>query len=168
MHWTEASIYTGVRMAPDKEWAYCSFGFVLLGEIIHRVTGIKAEQYIIDNILKPCEMNDSCFPFINATPEQLDRVQVRQDWVRDKCSWAKNPETIPEDEKFWQLEMPATAGGLISCPQDLVKFANMLLNNGAYNGRRIVGRKTVEKFIEEQIALPDYSGIHREQSVIMP
>lgn len=59
--WIEASLSTGMRKQPGEEWAYCSFGFVILGEILTRVSGVFANDYIMENIVKPCEMMDTTF-----------------------------------------------------------------------------------------------------------
>lgn len=156
MDWTEALTAAGVRTEPGKEWAYCSIGFVLLGAVIEKVTGIKPEKYITDNILIPCEMTNSGFVKYNMTPEDAKRLQRRGEWLDKTCEWIENPDSMPDEEILWNRTMPQTGGGMYSKPSDLVKFGNMLLNGGKYNGNRIIGRKSVEKMIEEQIALPDF------------
>jgi|SRR5690554_564010 len=46
---------------PNTITSYSNFAVSLLGLIIERVSGQKYEEYIQDNILKPCGMNESTF-----------------------------------------------------------------------------------------------------------
>ena len=36
--WIAAALQSGMRKPAGEEWAYCSFGFLILGEIISRVS----------------------------------------------------------------------------------------------------------------------------------
>ena len=47
-------------------------------------------------------------------------------------------------EELWS-KVPSTGGGLFSTASDLVKFGTMLLQNGTYNGNRVLSRKAIEK-----------------------
>ena len=50
------------------------------------------------------------------------------------------------DEHAWVMNGVAGHAGLFSTARDLAVFAQMMLNGGAYDGRRILQRRTVEKF----------------------
>lgn len=138
-NWIKAGLSAGMRKEPGEEWAYCSFGYAILGEIITRVSGIRAEDYIMENIIKPCEMTDSGF---DITPEQVKRHFIINEGAE------KEIENFlahgKQSEGIWD-KVPRTTGNLFSTTLDLVKFGTMLLNNGTYNGKRILGRKAVEK-----------------------
>lgn len=54
--WIPAIIKAGLRRKPGEEWSYSMAGFLVLGEIIKRASGIKAEDFIRETILLPCEM----------------------------------------------------------------------------------------------------------------
>lgn len=137
--WIEASLSAGMRKQPGEEWAYCSFGYVILGEIISRVSGVFANDYIIENIVKPCEMNDTTF---ELSVEQAQRHIIRNEYVEKRIRSIVAGEK--KDGDIWST-IPSTGGGLCSTPLDLSKFGTMLLNNGTYNGKRVLGRKAVEK-----------------------
>ena len=61
--WISTGISAGLRRPTGTEWQYCSFGFALLGEIIARVSGKHAHDYIEEKILRPLKMTDSSFYF---------------------------------------------------------------------------------------------------------
>lgn len=139
LNWIEASLSAGMRKQPGEEWMYCSFGFVILGEIISRVSGVFANDYIMENIVKPCEMQDTVF---NLSVEQAKRCAVRNERLEKRINAIIAGEK--EEEGIWS-KIPSTASGLFSTAQDLCKFGTMLLHNGTYNGKRIIGRKAMEK-----------------------
>jgi CubicO group peptidase (beta-lactamase class C family) len=138
-NWIEAALSAGMRKVPGEEWAYCSFGYVILGEIITRVSGVFVHDYIVDNITKPCEMKDTGF---NPSVEVAKRFAVRNEQME------KVVNSVLEGEKpdydVWD-KIPSTGGGIYSTAEDLCKFGTMLLHNGTYNGKRILSRKSVEK-----------------------
>ncbi len=138
-NWIEAALSSGMRKQPGEEWAYCSFGFVILGEIISRVSGIFANDYIIEKIVKPCEMEDT---FFDLTVETAKRHAVRNERMEKNINKVLAGEKL--DFGLWG-KIPSTGGGLHSTAQDLCKFGTMLLNKGTYNGKRILGRKAIEK-----------------------
>ena len=57
--WIPAILKKGLFYAPGSRWEYSKAGFCVLGEVIQRITGRKAEDYIRENILLPCEMLES-------------------------------------------------------------------------------------------------------------
>lgn len=139
VNWIEAALSSGMRNEPGKEWAYCTFGYVILGEIITRVSGIDCHDFIIENIIKPCEMKDTGF---QPTIDQAKRFLVMNERYERQLQAILHNEI--EDTGIWG-KIPRTGGGLFSTVEDLCKFGTMLLNKGTYNGKWILGRKTVEK-----------------------
>ncbi|MBQ9767350.1 MAG: beta-lactamase family protein [Lachnospiraceae bacterium] len=54
--WIPAILKKGLFFEPGTKWEYSKAGFCMLGEVIERVTGRKAEDYISEHILLPCGM----------------------------------------------------------------------------------------------------------------
>ena len=48
-----------LNFVPGSEYLYCNTGYILMGEIIERVTGEKFEDWMQKNILKPLGLYDS-------------------------------------------------------------------------------------------------------------
>ncbi len=133
--WIDKLLSKGLSNEPGKEWAYCSLGYNVLGEIITRSTGIFVHDYINERVLKPCDMQDTHWDY---TTKYKDRYNSRFEWTDHCISGA--------DEVQEELEkpVPRTWNGLLSTDEDLVKFGLMLLNYGKYNNRHVLGRKAVE------------------------
>jgi CubicO group peptidase (beta-lactamase class C family) len=146
-------IGSGLRTKPGTEWAYCSFGFVILGVVIEKLTGMSSHQFIEDNICKPLGMKDTTF---NTTVEMAKRYIITDEelekGINDIINGIYEPRWIGE-----KLKIPSTGGGLDGTAYDLNRFANMLLSGGTLDGVRILGRKAVEKLTTVACALPNYT-----------
>lgn len=142
-NWIAAALRSGMRKAPGEEWAYCSFGFVILGEVITRVSGEYANDYITKHIIQPCGLKDTGFDY--ARKEIVSRTNIphedREKFVNEVLNG-----TLKEDEEDNVFKkIPQTAGGLYSTAYDLCRFGTMLSQNGYIDANRILGRKAIEK-----------------------
>jgi CubicO group peptidase (beta-lactamase class C family) len=50
---------------PGSQWAYSNYGFMLLGAVIERVSGMRYDDYVAANVLVPAGMTDT-----GAEPEE--------------------------------------------------------------------------------------------------
>ncbi|AOZ92157.1 serine hydrolase domain-containing protein [Paenibacillus crassostreae] len=133
--WIKAMLAGPPVCAPGEQWNYCTKGFMILGEIINRVTGLEYEEYIQRTILEPLGMTRT---FFNVPEELHGEVCVVNDWELERLSRMRQP-----------FDPPKSGGGLFSTLEDLNRFAQMLLNKGSYDGVRILGRKSVEMLQRE-------------------
>jgi CubicO group peptidase (beta-lactamase class C family) len=138
--WIKQVLSGPIHVKPMQEWQYSSAGYMILGEIISRLTGMPYVEYVIQNIIQPLELNHTFF----YVPPELH----------------KNVCFINEQESKWfpatadQTQEPASAaGGLFSTLADLQKIGQLMLDQGMYKNRRILGRKTIEVMCNNN--LPD-------------
>jgi CubicO group peptidase (beta-lactamase class C family) len=154
------TIGNGFRVKPDTEWAYCSFGFVVLGTVIEKLSGIHAHKYIEDNICIPLKMKDTIF---DITAEMAKRYIVSDKGMEKYVNNMINGIANKEDSLWEKLKIPLTAGGLNSTVYDLSRFGNMMLSGGTVNGVRVIGRKAVEKMTTVASVLPNYCWNSKEK-----
>jgi CubicO group peptidase (beta-lactamase class C family) len=142
-NWIAAALHTGMRKNPGEEWAYCSFGYVILGEIISRVSGEFANDYIMNHIVKPCGLGDTGFDY--RKKEIVARTNIPNE-RREKVVNELLAGTYKEEEAgtVWE-KIPGTGGALYSTAYDLCRFGIMLQQGGNIDGNRIIGRKAIEK-----------------------
>ncbi|MBE6025128.1 MAG: beta-lactamase family protein [Cellulosilyticum sp.] len=155
LDWVQAGISAGLRQPVGSQWQYCTFGFVILGEVILKVSGQFSEDYIRDHILKPLNLNDSGF---ELSPEMARRHFIYNEehkvWLQ-QIAEGKINDTEREDNPWRRV--PNTGGGLHSTIYDLARFGNALLYGGRLDGARILGRKSIEKMTTVQLHnVPDY------------
>ncbi len=152
--WLEAGLSAGMHARPGKEWAYCSFGYCILGEVVTRVSGMDVHEFIKKELFDPCGMSSSTF--LRSRPsDPAERAGMKAIYER---SVVRDKDTEDEIADFLEGKphessafgaVPRTAGGIVSTLQDLIKFGDMLLNRGTTReGKRILGRRTVGRMTE--------------------
>lgn len=122
-------------------FVYSDLGFILLGEIVRRVSGLSLEEFTRERLFGPLGMNDTRFcpppewaPRCAAT-EVYDGVPVRG--------------TV-HDENAASLGGVAGHAGLFSTAADLAIYCQMLLNGGEYGGARVLSPLTVRAMLSPQ------------------
>lgn len=116
--------------------AYSNIGFSLLGYVLEQVTGDSFEHAMRERILVPLEMHRSDF--------------------------ARSPRVVPFEATGYKRSghgwRPATyyqniispAGNLISCVEDMARFASMLLGRGETGGKRLLGEVSIDAMTSPQ------------------
>ncbi len=153
--WITPALSAGLRRPVGKEWMYSSFGFVILGEVISRVSGMNVHNYIEEKIIRPLKLNDSGF---YHTPETAGRSfygsAKHKAYLERIISGELNDRD--GDGSVWD-NIPNSGGGIHSTVYDLVRFGNAFVNGGRLEGGRILGRKSVEKMSAVQLhGVPDH------------
>ncbi len=147
--WITAGLRAGKMPEGGKRWEYSSFGYVLLGEMIRRLSGVHSNQYIEQNIIEPCGMSDSGFwETVKKLPRFKNRFFIHY-------GGAEKALENEEESTPWDA-IPGTGSGLHSTVIDLVKFGNMLQNGGRINGRRVLGRLAIQKMTSLHSNLPNF------------
>ena len=130
-----------VEGRPGSKFYYLNEGYVILGKIIEKVSGVSYEDYVRKAILEPLGMRRSYFK-----REDVERDgDVAVGYIVDsdgKLIASKFPYGVTAD------------GGLLSNPLDMAVYVSMLLNRGVYGGSEIVGGKSVEAMESPHMKLP--------------
>ncbi len=144
-NWIKNALKCGMRNDPGEEWAYNSFGYTFLGEIVSRISGMFAEDFIEKEIVIPCGMKDTCFTH-NLKQKAADRIIIMNEGIKEIVSRLHNdiPLENTEVERMCHT-CPETGSGLFSTTSDLVQFGTMLMNGGYHGDRRIIGRLTIDR-----------------------
>jgi CubicO group peptidase (beta-lactamase class C family) len=127
---------------PGSTWDY-GFGLDVLGQIIERVSGQPLSRYLDEGIFKPLGMKDTGF---SVPPEKLKRYAKA--FANDPDTG--KPQTVLDLSK--PLKFECGGGCAASTAADYLRFAQMLLNGGKLGDMRILGRKTVEYMLSNQLA----------------
>lgn len=132
VNWLQVLLSGPLQRMPGKEWIYSSSGYVLLGEVIARISGKSYEQYIHDEILTPLGMTST---FFKVPEERMDEVCCTNVWEKEQIY-------KPRERT---ADMPNVAGnGLYSSLEDLWKFGQMMLDGGIGNGSRVLSKRSIE------------------------
>jgi beta-N-acetylhexosaminidase len=156
---------------PGTQIEYSDLGFILLGEIIERLTGGSLDEFARKHIFTPLGMNSSMF-----NPPANLRARIAP--TRNDTAYRKRLlHGEVDDENAWAMGGVAGHSGLFSTAGDIAIFAQMMLNGGIYAHRRLLARATIEQFTARQeigdsaYALgwdvptePSSSGVHFSQT----
>jgi beta-N-acetylhexosaminidase len=125
---------------PGKQVEYSDLGFILLGEIVQRVSGESLDTFATGHIFKPLAMAETLF---NPPKSLRARIAPTEDdkEFRKHLVWGE-----VHDENSWAMGGVAGHAGLFSTAGDLAAFAQMILNGGIYAHRRLLARSTIEEF----------------------
>jgi uncharacterized protein YbbC (DUF1343 family)/CubicO group peptidase (beta-lactamase class C family) len=138
---------TGIRKAltgkttgpPGTKFVYSDINFILLGEIVHRVSGMSENEYVNQILFQPLGMSDTAYlppvalkPRIAPTEMQPDGTILRG---------------VVHDPTARYMGGVAGHAGVFSTADDLAKFCQMILDGGrSANGEGLFSPATIAKF----------------------
>lgn len=116
--YTEADAVAAVkplplRFTPGEKWQYCNFGFVLLGEVIRRITNQTWDQFLTERFFQPLEMRATRRHTLSElVTNRADGYALESEKRVNVASWSRD----------------FASGGLLTTVQDLAKWEGMLRN----------------------------------------
>ena len=138
-----------VLYQPGTVWDY-GFGLDVLGLTVEQLTEQSLGQYLSEHVFKPLGMVDTGFAI---GPDRAARYAkpLPADPDSGKPQAASPNLTRP-------LKFECGGGCAASTASDYMRFALMLLNKGQLGETRILGRKTVEYMLSNQLG-PDVKNL---------
>jgi CubicO group peptidase (beta-lactamase class C family) len=138
---TEKIAALPLKFEPGTKWHY-SIAVDLTGLIVERLSGKSLEDYFQDHIFNPLGMKDT---FFEVPKNKSDRFLPNHYFDAS----TKSPKTLPIDpnsamSNYEKVSLYSGGGGLVSTAMDYMIFTECLRNGGIYNGKRILGPKTVQ------------------------
>ena len=131
---------------PGEQWTY-GLNTDVLGYLVEVISGKTFEEFLHERIFKPLDMNDIHFFLPEEKIYRLVTLYAEENDEGVKKSTVKEYNYPVEGGKSYF----SGGAGLSSTALDYAKFLQMLLNNGSYNGTRILSRKTIDLMITKQI-----------------
>jgi CubicO group peptidase (beta-lactamase class C family) len=129
---------------PGTVWEY-GFGLDVLGLVIESISEQPLGQYMQDNVWKPLGMSDTSF-VVPADQASRYAHPLPNDPVTGQ------PQAVPM--RLQKPKFECGGGCAASTAGDYLRFATMLVNKGQIGSIRILGRKTVEYMLSNQLG-PD-------------
>jgi CubicO group peptidase (beta-lactamase class C family) len=128
---------------PGEQFNY-GMSIDVLGYLVEVVSKMPLDEFIRERIFEPLKMEDSYF----SLPEsKFPRLAIL--YKRDKNGnlvKSNRSLTNPVVNTYF-----SGGAGILSTASDYVRFAQMLLNKGELDGKRILSRKTVELMTSNSI-----------------
>ncbi|MBI1922298.1 MAG: beta-lactamase family protein [Geobacter sp.] len=121
-----------------SRFKYADINFILLGELVRRVSGKSLDRYAHEHLYALLGMRDTCF---NPKTE-----------ISGRCAATLVAENSPQyglvqDYAARQLGGVAGHAGLFSTVRDLSLFCRMVLNSGSFDGKSVLAERTVAQMV---------------------
>lgn len=128
---------------PGVRWCYGSVGFALLGEIVARTSGMPYADYVAKHILAPAGMRDT---FFHPGERPHEGFSIVSPW--EQGLFEKRTALEGASHPFLAL------GGAFSTCSDMVRLGRLFVEGGRIDGKRVVGRPTVDAMCRVQLTVP--------------
>ncbi|MFX1766088.1 serine hydrolase [Paraburkholderia sp. A1RI-2L] len=122
-----------LKYPPGEMANYCNDGFTLVDPVVAAVSGQSYVEFVQHNILTPLNMSNSCFLASAPTTGTF------------AMPYGINGAWYPQE-----FSNVYASGGLCSTPGDMMNFAQMLLDGGAFQGRQIVSPAAIAEMGRDQ------------------
>ena len=148
--WTTSTLadslaHLPLKFSPGEKWNY-GFSTDVLGRVIEVVSGQTLDRFLDSSLFKPLKMTMTAF---RATPAMRARVIPIYLRGSDGKLQAQTPLLTPDYTT--PGELLSGGGGLLSTPDDYLRFAQMLLNGGALDGKRVLKPETVALMMQNHV-----------------
>lgn len=118
------------RQGPGSRFNYADINFILLGELVHRVTGETLDAFCQEQIYGPLGNQDTMF----LPPRDLAGLIAPTSGTRGG---------VVQDSNARRLGGVAGHAGLFSTAYDLSRYARLMLGRGVIDDRRILSEQVV-------------------------
>lgn len=130
---------------PGERWVY-SLSADVVGRLIEVLSGQPLDVYLREQLFAPLAMNDTFFEVPKAKIDRFGTNHIRNE--AGELIVMDSPETSKFAKK---VTLFSGGGGLVSSTMDYMRFAQMLLNGGELDGKRILSPRTIELMTINQL-----------------
>jgi CubicO group peptidase (beta-lactamase class C family) len=126
---------------PGTQWIYGT-GVDWIGRLVEKLSGKTLEAYFQEKIFGPLKMKDTSF----NVPEDKQARLVNLSRRGAEGTFTEQPRQAPRVATRFN-----GGGGLYSTTGDYIRFLQMIINQGEFEGVRILSRETVAVMEKNQI-----------------
>ncbi|HKC85265.1 MAG TPA: exo-beta-N-acetylmuramidase NamZ domain-containing protein, partial [Blastocatellia bacterium] len=136
------------KLAPLAEagskFIYSDVNYIVLAELVKRVSGKPVDQFASENIFRPLGMKDTGYkPDASLTPRIAPTEKRGEKWMRGEV----------HDPRAHLLGGVAGHAGLFSTADDLAIYCQMILNRGEFQGARVLSPMGVGRMTEAHLII---------------
>ena len=122
-------------IAPDTKFVYSDVNYILLAEIVRRISGTTLDKFAEERIFKPLGMDETSF-----RPAAELRARIAPTVQLADGSFLRG---IVHDPTTRRMAGVSGQAGVFSTAKDVATFARMMLNGGELDGTRILSPLSV-------------------------
>ena len=141
----------GLIERPGTRFRYSDVNFILLGEIVSRVSGQRIDHYVQEHLYGTLGMNETCYlPAISSCARIAPTTNIEgYGLLRGQV----------HDPSARRMEGVAGHAGLFSSAKDVATYVRMFLKKGVFDNKTILGSEVIKLATTNQ--LPAALGVAR-------
>lgn len=126
------------KAAPGERFIYSDVGYIVLQEIVRRVTKTRLDAFADKFVFRPLGMSDTRFlPPLSERSRIAPTEQRNGEWMRGEV----------HDPRAYRLGGVAGNAGLFSTAGDLARFARMVLGRGTLEGTTVLSERAMTNML---------------------
>lgn len=129
---------------PGTKSLYSDLGFILLGELVERVSGSSLDRFCRTEIFRPLDMHQTFFNRAHRKRRGRFAATERIEWRKKIVAGAVH------DDNAYAMGGVAGHAGLFATAKDLNRFARMMLDS-MHGTEGFIPRKIIETFVTRQM-----------------
>lgn len=142
-----------LKHQPGEKWTY-GLNTDLLGYLVEIWSGMPFDEFLKTRIFDPLGMKDTYFYLPKNKHSRLVALHGNKEGKVFKMNEPAFDASLSDYPKLQGTYFSGGAG-LSSTAEDYAKFLQLFLNMGEFNGSQLVGRKTVELMLVDQLPTLD-------------
>lgn len=127
-----------LKFHPGTHWNY-GLSTDIVGRLVEVLSGLRFDAYLQREIFDPLDMRDTGFFVPEDQHHRLAACYQYQPATTPRLMEGPFANGILQPRPYL-----SGAGGLVSTTHDYIAFCQMLANGGQLEGRRVLGRKTLD------------------------
>ena len=168
----EELIFNLRYLEPNKpirtKFQYNNYGYMLAGYAVEQVTGKSWEQCVEEYILTPLGMTRTNM-FVDALQADPDHAEPfdRNDPAVDMMKGMKKIPLykMPHEDYANQTGSPVgPAAAVNSCTEEMLKWVRLHLNEGEFEGKRIISKEAMEEMHKPNMLLPKLMDMPQDET----
>lgn len=146
--------------APGERYAYSNLGYNMVGAIVERASGQRFDAYVEANVLAPLGLHGGYAPdtLDAARFARLYRYREGEGFVRSDRAYEPLGERLASYRMGHSTAMLSPTGGLKISAPDLASYMRVLINDGEWEGVRILAPEQARRMREPAVDIDGDSG----------
>lgn len=134
----------GLIADPGELFSYSNDAYGLLGAIIERVTGSTYEDYVMEEVIKPCHMTQTQF---------LIEDYGAYDNITTCYEMAEEAGEIYVAEDWWDAPPMRATGFLKSTVRDMMRYAKLYIDQGLVDEQHVLSEGSIKEMLTPHIKM---------------
>lgn len=138
-----------VTHPPGTFFRYSDINYILLGQLVHKVSGMPLDEFARTRIFEPLRMRDTGYLPLRRPGSDAALIAPTQKGREGEGSAhgdlapGQLLQGVVHDPTARRMDGVAGSAGVFTTARDIARYARMLLNNGELDGVRILSPESV-------------------------